>query len=48
MGLQNVLGWWTTNCGNKGSQSVLGVGLQRWQNGLQSASGTTKCGGITK
>ena len=28
MGLQSVLGWWITNCGNNGLQSVLGVGLQ--------------------
>ena len=61
MGLQSVLGWWITKCGNSGLQSVLGVGLQNvakwitksvkdykvWQVGLQSASGITKCGGIT-
>ena len=28
MGLQSVLGWWITKCGNSGLQSVLGVGLQ--------------------
>ena len=62
MGLQSVLGWWITKCGNSRLQSALGVGLQRvakwitkcardykvWLGGLQSASGITKCGGITK
>ena len=62
MGLQSVLGWWITKCGNSRLQSVLGVGLQSvaiwitkcvrdykvWQGGLQSVSGITKCGGITK
>ena len=28
MGLQSVLGWWITKCGNSGLQSLLGVGLQ--------------------
>ena len=28
MGLQSVLGWWITKCGNSGLQSVLGVALQ--------------------
>ena len=28
MGLQSVLGWWITKCGNSGLQSVLDVGLQ--------------------
>ena len=28
MGLQSVLGWWITKCGNGGLQSVLGVALQ--------------------
>ena len=28
MGLQSVLGWWITKCGNSGLQSVLGVGLK--------------------
>ena len=28
MGLQTVLGWWITKCGNSGLQSVLSVGLQ--------------------
>ena len=41
MGLQSVLGWWITKCGNSGLQSVLGVGLQ---SALQSALGFTKCG----
>ena len=62
MGLQSVLGWRITRCGNSGLQSVLGVGLESvtksitkcirdckvWQDGLQSASGITKCGGIKK
>ena len=61
-GLQSVLGWRITRCGNSGLQSVLGVGLESvtksitkcirdckvWQDGLQSASGITKCGGIKK
>ena len=25
MGLQSVLGWWITKCGNSGLQSVLGI-----------------------
>ena len=25
MGLQSVLGWWVTKCGNSGLQSVLGI-----------------------
>ena len=28
MGLQSVLGWWITNCGNSGLHSVLGIGLE--------------------
>ena len=62
MGLQSVLGWWITKCGNGVLQSVLGIGLKNvtkwitkcvrvykvWQGGLQSASGITKGGGITK
>ena len=28
MGLQSALGWWITKCGNRGLESVLGVGLQ--------------------
>ena len=28
MGVQSVLGWWITKCGNSGLQSLLGVGLQ--------------------
>ena len=28
MGLQSVLGWWITKCGNSRLQSVLGVGLK--------------------
>ena len=39
MGLQSVLGWWITKCGNSGLQIVLGVGLQ-------SESGITKCGRV--
>ena len=45
MGLQTVLGWWITKCGNSGLQSVLSVELHKlWQNGLQSALVITKCG----
>ena len=28
MGLQSVLSWWITKCGNNGLQSVLGAGLK--------------------
>ena len=28
MGLQSVLGWWITKCGNGGLQGVLGIELQ--------------------
>ena len=28
MGIQSVLGWWITECGNSGLQIVSGVGLQ--------------------
>ena len=45
MGLQSVLGWWITKCGNSGLQTVLGVGLQM-QNGLQIALEITKCGRV--
>ena len=44
MGLQSMLGWWITKCGNSGLQSVLDVGLQSVENGLQSVAGwITKC-----
>ena len=39
MGLQSMLGWWITKCGNSGLQSVLDVGLQSVENGLQSLAG---------
>ena len=28
MGLQGVLSWWITKCGNSGLQSVLGIRIQ--------------------
>ena len=40
MGLQSVLGWWITKCGNSGLQSVLDVGLQ------SVAKWITKCGRV--
>ena len=48
MGLQSVLGWWVAKCGNIGLQSVLVLDCKVWQNGLVSALGITKCGGIIK
>ena len=38
-GLQIVLGWWITKCGNSGLQNVLSAGLQ-------SAFEITKCGWV--
>ena len=40
MGLQSVLGWWITKCGNSGLRSVLGIGLE------SVAKWITKCGRV--
>ena len=37
MGLQSVLGWWITKCGNSGLQSMLVWWITKYgKNGLQS------------
>ena len=46
MGLQSVLGWWITKCGNSGLQSVLGVGLQSVAKWITKCVRDYKCGRV--